>query len=70
MTPAKAKAAPKAAKPGGAETIDVRALAAQPTVDHDLAAADAPLCMTCGIHMQRAGSCYVCPDCGTTSGCS
>ena len=36
----------------------------------DLAAADAPLCMTCGIHMQRAGSCYVCTDCGTTSGCS
>ena len=35
----------------------------------DLAAADAPLCMTCGIHMQRAGSCYVCTDCGTTSGC-
>jgi ribonucleoside-diphosphate reductase alpha chain len=36
----------------------------------DRAAADAPLCMTCGIHMQRAGSCYVCHDCGMTSGCS
>ncbi len=31
---------------------------------------DSPLCMQCGIHMQRAGSCYVCADCGTTSGCS
>jgi ribonucleoside-diphosphate reductase alpha chain len=31
---------------------------------------DAPLCMSCGVQMQRAGSCFVCPDCGTTSGCS
>ena len=33
-------------------------------------AADAPLCMQCGVAMQRAGSCYVCTDCGATSGCS
>jgi ribonucleoside-diphosphate reductase alpha chain len=32
--------------------------------------ADAPFCMTCGVPMQRAGSCFVCGDCGTTSGCS
>ncbi|MCS5672227.1 MAG: vitamin B12-dependent ribonucleotide reductase [Acidimicrobiales bacterium] len=32
--------------------------------------ADAPLCMQCGVAMQRAGSCYVCTDCGATSGCS
>ena len=32
--------------------------------------ADAPLCMQCGVSMQRAGSCYVCTDCGATSGCS
>tara|TARA_B110000196_G_scaffold66543_1_gene56241 strand:- start:2259 stop:5033 length:2775 start_codon:yes stop_codon:yes gene_type:complete len=32
--------------------------------------ADAPLCMHCGVAMQRAGSCYVCTDCGATSGCS
>ncbi len=31
---------------------------------------DAPLCFTCGITMQRAGSCHACPSCGTTSGCS
>jgi ribonucleoside-diphosphate reductase alpha chain len=31
---------------------------------------DAPLCTVCGDQMQRAGSCYVCPGCGTTSGCS
>jgi ribonucleoside-diphosphate reductase alpha chain len=33
-------------------------------------AADAPLCYTCGSKMQPAGSCYVCPSCGSTSGCS
>ena len=32
--------------------------------------ADAPLCMTCGIKMRAAGSCYVCEGCGNTSGCS
>ncbi|HWF15890.1 MAG TPA: ribonucleoside-diphosphate reductase, partial [Acidimicrobiales bacterium] len=31
---------------------------------------DAPFCYNCGNHMQRAGSCYVCGSCGTTSGCS
>ena len=31
---------------------------------------DAPLCYQCGMVMQRAGSCYVCTSCGTTSGCS
>jgi ribonucleoside-diphosphate reductase alpha chain len=33
-------------------------------------AADAPYCYQCGNVMQRAGSCYVCGSCGTTSGCS
>ncbi|MEM7273605.1 MAG: vitamin B12-dependent ribonucleotide reductase [Actinomycetota bacterium] len=31
---------------------------------------DAPICMQCGITMQRAGSCHACPGCGNTSGCS
>ncbi|MFV0523790.1 MAG: vitamin B12-dependent ribonucleotide reductase [Acidimicrobiales bacterium] len=30
----------------------------------------APICMQCGITMQRAGSCHACPGCGNTSGCS
>jgi ribonucleoside-diphosphate reductase alpha chain len=33
-------------------------------------AADAPLCMSCGVKMRPAGSCYVCEQCGSTSGCS
>ena len=33
-------------------------------------ASDAPLCMQCGVAMVRAGSCFACPSCGSTSGCS
>lgn len=33
-------------------------------------AGNAPLCSNCGNITQRAGSCYVCTSCGTTSGCS
>lgn len=29
--------------------------------------ADAPMCYRCGVQMQRAGSLYACPGCGTTS---
>jgi ribonucleoside-diphosphate reductase alpha chain len=39
---------------------------ATPKVTHS----DAPLCMQCGVQMQRAGSCHACPSCGSTSGCS
>ncbi len=31
---------------------------------------DAPYCYQCGVQMQRAGSCFACPSCGSTSGCS
>ncbi|MFN2504694.1 MAG: hypothetical protein ABR540_10815, partial [Acidimicrobiales bacterium] len=34
------------------------------------AASDAPYCYQCGMVMQRAGACFVCSSCGTTSGCS
>lgn len=39
----------------------------RPTVS---SAETAPLCYSCGNITQRAGSCYVCTACGTTSGCS
>ncbi len=32
--------------------------------------ADAPYCYECGVQMLRAGACFACPSCGTTSGCS
>jgi ribonucleoside-diphosphate reductase alpha chain len=38
--------------------------------EYSLTAPDAPLCMTCGVKMRPAGSCYVCESCGNTSGCS
>ncbi|MBW7998221.1 MAG: vitamin B12-dependent ribonucleotide reductase [Candidatus Glassbacteria bacterium] len=31
---------------------------------------DAPSCDTCGMLMERRGSCYVCSSCGDTTGCS
>ncbi|MEY4137423.1 MAG: hypothetical protein RL205_1551 [Actinomycetota bacterium] len=58
---------------------EVAAPKAAPVVAHSSAelleqitgtASDAPLCMTCGIKMRPAGSCYVCEGCGSTSGCS
>ena len=49
-----------------------------PSTDHSpaqgiprvIAHSDAPMCMQCGVQMQRAGSCHACPSCGSTSGCS
>jgi ribonucleoside-diphosphate reductase alpha chain len=29
-----------------------------------------PFCGTCGVQMQPSGSCFACPSCGSTSGCS
>jgi len=46
----------------------------QPTTEikHKKVAIDdtAPLCYNCGNKTQRAGSCYVCTSCGSTTGCS
>jgi len=57
----------------GADTAPEEPAAAQrpstPVVSPP-SASNAPFCMTCGVSMQRAGACYVCGDCGTTSGCS
>ena len=54
-----AAAMPAPAEPAASER-------ATPTVRHS----DAPMCMQCGVQMQRAGSCHTCPSCGNTSGCS
>jgi len=44
--------------------------AAEPELDLGISNSDAPLCMDCGTIMVRAGSCYACQSCGSTSGCS
>ncbi|HEV2362002.1 MAG TPA: ribonucleoside-diphosphate reductase, partial [Acidimicrobiales bacterium] len=46
--------------------IPVQPAAAAPVTE----SRDAPFCYACGNLMQRAGSCYACPSCGATSGCS
>jgi ribonucleoside-diphosphate reductase alpha chain len=56
------------AAPSAAAADAAAMAAAQPlprAIQHD-----APLCYNCGNTMQRAGSCYVCGSCGSTSGCS
>jgi ribonucleoside-diphosphate reductase alpha chain len=40
------------------------------TTKTSVADPNAPMCESCGLQMRRAGSCYVCEQCGTTSGCS
>jgi len=54
---------PVVSKPAVSATV-VTAKAASTKVDA------APLCYNCGNQTQRAGSCYVCTSCGSTTGCS
>jgi ribonucleoside-diphosphate reductase alpha chain len=44
--------------------------ASPPTMAASPKTIDAPYCYQCGVQMQRAGSCFACPSCGSTSGCS
>lgn len=57
-----------------AEVSDSPAVAEAPaiaTADAKLTGdSTAPLCYNCGNQTQRAGSCYVCSSCGSTTGCS
>jgi len=49
-------------------TQELAAASAQPK--DSTADPAAPLCYNCGNQTQRAGSCYVCTSCGSTTGCS
>ncbi len=42
----------------------------EPAISKQAADDTAPLCYNCGNQTQRAGSCYVCTSCGSTTGCS
>lgn len=58
----------EAAKPN---VITSRVQAEKPVKEQYIAKDDsAPLCYNCGNQTQRAGSCYVCSSCGSTTGCS
>ncbi|MDQ6614692.1 MAG: hypothetical protein M3083_08090 [Actinomycetota bacterium] len=65
--------------PGVEETTTPSSSVVEELTGDDLGAAgsaigprpvDAPYCYQCGVQMQRAGSCFACPSCGSTSGCS
>jgi ribonucleoside-diphosphate reductase alpha chain len=58
--------------PEGPATEPIRIIpsAPPPAATPSTRASDAPICMQCGVQMNRAGSCYACPSCGSTSGCS
>ena len=54
-----------------AKPAPIEARSSMEMIDAQLGmSADAPLCLSCGTKMRRAGSCYVCEGCGSTSGCS
>jgi len=72
-TPAAGAATAGAAAAGtrGPEFVELELRAASPGQSLlAQTAVDAPLCFTCGVTMRPAGSCYVCEQCGSTSGCS
>ncbi|MBS1783309.1 MAG: vitamin B12-dependent ribonucleotide reductase [Bacteroidetes bacterium] len=58
----KATLAPKAVATAGANTADIKKMMGT--------SADAPVCRNCGNITLRNGTCYMCPNCGTTTGCS
>jgi len=58
------QAASRAAVAGGAES---RPMTAPSVIVNQ---SDAPSCCDCGSIMIRNGTCYKCPNCGSTSGCS
>ena len=62
--PAPPATAPPSAAAATAPTVEATVTVAEPS------ASDAPYCYQCGMVMQRAGACFVCSSCGTTSGCS
>lgn len=59
--------APEASKKVALETASAPKSTAQAAASADPAA---PMCYNCGNQTQRAGSCYVCNSCGSTTGCS
>lgn len=52
------------------DDVDLRDSAPMVVPGTEQARSDAPLCMSCGTQMVRAGSCFTCTECGATSGCS
>jgi ribonucleoside-diphosphate reductase alpha chain len=57
--------------PRALESIDEKIYEDKEVVsENSLKDDSAPICYNCGNQTQRAGSCYVCSSCGSTTGCS
>ncbi len=67
---AKSSPGEMAVDPPSVESADELIAALDAQAQTPMADPHAPICMQCGITMQRAGSCHACPGCGNTSGCS
>jgi len=52
------------------ERVDVVSTTVKPNIKQTAKDQSAPLCFNCGNQTQKAGSCYVCGSCGSTTGCS
>jgi ribonucleoside-diphosphate reductase alpha chain len=69
-------AEPKVAEASTAQVSSISASTGEPentsvtTPREAVGDASAPLCYNCGNQTQRAGTCYVCTACGSTTGCS
>ncbi|NCX96067.1 MAG: vitamin B12-dependent ribonucleotide reductase, partial [Chitinophagia bacterium] len=63
-------AAPQKTKQPTPQTADVAHNNAYTAKVHTDKSADAPACSQCGNITYRNGTCYICPNCGTTTGCS
>ena len=60
----------KVAVTGNEQKATTSAATTQPVKFKFDTSSDAPSCYSCGGMMTRNGSCYLCRDCGSTSGCS
>jgi len=71
-TPVAEAPAPEPTPAPAEEPVAVSEAPAMPTEEAKALVGDAtaPLCYNCGNQTQRAGSCYVCSSCGSTTGCS
>ncbi len=65
-----AQEAPKVEAPKAEAKPKVVATKATSPKSYVISETTAPMCTVCGNQTQRAGSCYVCQGCGSTSGCS
>jgi ribonucleoside-diphosphate reductase alpha chain len=63
-------AAAETSKPASVSQTATKAVPTKAKKAAPAADSTAPLCYNCGNQTQRAGSCYVCTSCGSTTGCS